>query len=299
MDEKLVWHHPYQRSVRGNLLPRMMNQTFVHVPSENQMKGALREFFLENGFKVDDIRAGKKERADFLISTDYERIILELKIKGEDEEELRDRRKILDSGSIYSRSESSLRRNRMSGLVRKGVSQLVETPDEADFKVLWLHAAGRYGEILETRLTATLYGRRQLIHTENEHDDRYCYYFDNSDFFRHRSVLNAAIVSFEDRCQLCINDLYPDADAFRRSEFRSLFGEGYIDPVEFERMGDAYIVDGSVDRRDEMAVTRFIIEKYQCGMVQSLDLAHHSVEIDLPRDRKAQGTDPKTSRDPK
>ncbi len=271
-----------------NVVPRKMNRISVHVPSEDQMKKTLRGFFRDNGFEVDDIPEGDEERADILISNDSERIILELKIKGEDEEELSDRREILDSGSVYSRSESSLRRNRMSGLVRKGVSQLVETPDEADFRVLWLHGAGRYGEHHETRLTATLYGRRLLIHTEDEHDDRYCYYFDNSEFFRHRNVLTAAIVSFENRCQLCINDLHPDAEAFRKSAFRNLFGEGYIDPVEFESRGDAYIVDGSVDRRDEMAVTRFIIDKYRCGMVQSLDLALHSVEIVVPQNAEAQ-----------
>jgi len=267
-----------------------MNRISVDVPSEEQMKETLRGFFRDSGFSVEDIEETDVERADFLIANDSETTILELKIKGEDEEELADRREVLDSGSVYSRSESSLRRNRMSGLVKKGVSQLVETPGNADFRILWLHGAGRYGEHHETRWAATLYGRRLLIHTEDEHDDRYCYYFDNSEFFRHREVLTAAVVSFEGRCQLCINDLHPNADAFRESSFRKLFDEGYVDPVEFEQKGDAYVVDGTVDRRDEMAVTRFIIDKYKCGMVQSLDLALQSVEVAVhPRPR---GTTP-------
>ncbi len=172
-----------------------MNRISIHVPSEDEMKDTLREFFQKNGFAVEDIPESNGKRADFLICDHSTKALLELKIKGEDEMELSERNGILDSGEVYIRSESSLRRNRLSGLIKKGVSQLMETPLENDFRILWLHGAERYGEHHETRMVATLYGRRFLVHTEKKRKDKWCYYFDNSEFYRYREQLTAAVLT--------------------------------------------------------------------------------------------------------
>ena len=76
--------------------------------------------------------------------------------------------------------------------------------------------------------------------------------------------------------QLCINDHHSLADEFRQSAFRKTFGTGYCDPTEFEEIGDAYIVDGPVNRRDENAVTEYLDKRYRCGHTQSLDMAMHT-----------------------
>jgi hypothetical protein len=171
-------------------------------------------------------------------------------------------------------------------LIKKGVSQLNETPVPSDFKILWLHAAGRYGEHNETRFVATLYGRRFLVHTEKERDNRWCYYFDHSEFFRHRESLTAAVVSCEGRCQLCINDLNPGAEKFRNSAFRKIFDVGYVDPREEEANGEAYIVGGAVERSDGLAARAFVAKKYDCGAVQDLDMALLSADVQVRRDAK-------------
>lgn len=262
-------------------------QVSLHVPTEDEMRNTIRGFFHELPFQIEDIPEGDEERADFLINDGDNKVLLELKIKGEDCNEVKERREVLSAGEVYLRSESSLRRNRLSGLIRKGVSQLIKTPNDARFKILWLHAAGVYGENHEKRLVSTLFGRRFLIHTQKRLEDRWCYYFDNSDFFQHRANLTAAIVSFNGRCQLCINNLSPDYDAFRNSRFRLAFDDGYIDPAEFETRGAAYIVDGEIDRSNESAVRNYISNKYDCGTILDLDLKLHSAEIAMPHVQKS------------
>jgi hypothetical protein len=161
-----------------------MERIDISVPTENEFKETLRRFFSNNDFAVSDIpNVPNDERADFFLDDGSSRILLELKIKGDDSDETQTRSGILETGNVYQRSESSLRRNRISALIKKAASQLQKTPLEADFRVVWFHCAGRYGQNHETRSVATLYGRRMLIHTEKKLKDCWGYYFDNSDFF--------------------------------------------------------------------------------------------------------------------
>lgn len=257
-----------------------MERIDINVPTENEFKETLRPFFSENGFTVADIpHVPDCESADFVLDDGSSKILLELKIKGEDCEEAETRSSILEAGEVYQRSESSLRRNRISALIRKAAAQLQKTPLEADFRIVWFHCAGRYGQNHETRAVATLYGRRMLIHTEKKLKDYWGYYFDNSDFFAFRDTLSACVVSWSGRCQLCINDLHEKADLFRKSNFRKIFNDGYIDPAEFEQEGEAYIVDGNVDRTNEQSIHSHLMLKYNCGKLLDLDLTMHSAEI--------------------
>jgi hypothetical protein len=199
------------------------------IPSEKEFRETTRDWFSSQGFRVENVSEhGNEERADMLIFDDTVRVLLELKIKGENEGEAEGRDSVLKSGGIHRYSESSVRRNRMSGLISKGVSQLRATPIARDFNVLWLHGAGRYADHHGTRFIASLYGRRWLISVSGQ-QGRYCYYFDNSDFFRHRTELCAAIVSWGDEGLLCINDLHADAGSFaNRHSARSLVNRASI-----------------------------------------------------------------------
>jgi hypothetical protein len=243
----------------------------TRIPTEKEFRETLFHFFNSHGFRVDDVSDDdNEERADQLVSDQSVRVLLELKIKGEDETEVAERDSALNSSGIHRYAESSIRRNRMSALIGKGVSQLIHTPIVADFNVLCLHSAGRYADHHQLRFVATLYGRRWLIQVPGS-DGRYCYYFDNSDFFRHRAALAAAIVSCGDECQLCINDLHPTAEKFRQSPFRALFSDGCIDPPELEARGDAYIAPANVTRGDEAAMLKGVAQKYNVARLLDFD----------------------------
>jgi len=244
----------------------------LNIPTEDEFRGHLKEFFSKADFQVDEVTENpEEERADLLVYDQSVRVLLELKIKGEDEFEAAARGTALASGGIHRYSESSLRRNRMSALIAKGVSQLTSTPLFADFNVLWLHGAGRYADHHQMRFLSTLYGRRALITTESNTDNLYCYYFDDSDFFRHRATLVAAVVSCGDKCQLCINDLNPTADKFRQSSFRALFKDVYIDPPELESRGEAYMAPPNFPRGDKDAMLKAVAAKYNVAKMVDFD----------------------------
>ena len=246
---------------------------FDYVPTEAEFKAKLQKFFSEHSYIVHDIfRENDSKRADFLLEDESVRVLLELKIKEDNPDEGRERDKVLNSGGIYEYSESSGRRNRLSALIKKGVSQLLSTPEHADFKLLWLHDAGRYAEHHFDRFKATLYGSRLVVPRNRPSDYKICFYFEDSDFFRYRNVLAGAIISHHGDCQLCINDLYLHADLFRHSSFCKVFKQGHCDPRELEENDQAYIVSPNVNRRNKSEVLAHLSEKYDCDNFLDLNM---------------------------
>ncbi|MGA1531322.1 MAG: hypothetical protein ACO398_11350, partial [Kiritimatiellia bacterium] len=79
----------------------------------------------------------------------------------------------------------------------------------------------------------------------------------------------------------CINDLSPRAKELRSSGLPPQMANTYCDPVEFERKGEAYIVDGVIDRRDTEAVKAYLRCKYDCGNILDLNMKHYSAMIKL------------------
>jgi hypothetical protein len=254
------------------------------IPSEGEFREGIREWFTSRAFRVEDVsEEDDEERADLLISDESIRVLLELKIKGENEVEEGERRSVLQKGGVHRYSESSLRRNRMSALITKGVSQLTTTPLQRDFDVLWLHGAGRYADHHGTRFIASLYGRRWLVPVSGQ-EGRYCYYFDNSEFFRHRTELCAAIISWGDEGLLCINDLHANANRFRESSFRAAFGDSCIDPPQAERAGEAYIPPADAPRGNVDAMLEAVATKYNVPRLIDFSPTMHIAEAAVGQD---------------
>jgi hypothetical protein len=251
------------------------------IVTESAFKEFIRTTFEHTGFSVTSIPESPTEKtADLHIADGSCSALLELKIKGDSDELVRKRDEILDSGEVFLHSESSLRRNTLSGLISQGVDQLVETANyDHDYKILWLHSAGLNAEHNDNRFHATLYGARDIIHIEDNIDEtRVCYYFDYSDFYRYRDVLDAAVLSSNEEAKFCINDLSPRADDLRNSSIRQIFRGGYCDPFEFEKEGIAYRLTTDFDRSVKGSALQEIRKKYKCGRVLDLDMQSHTAE---------------------
>jgi hypothetical protein len=248
---------------------------------EDQIRTVIRSYLSARGLIISDIpRSDTEKRPDFLVSEGKHRVIIELKTKGDDTEELVEKQNALANDTVFMRSEESLRRNRMSSIIANGVTQLAAYHAEPDaFRMLWLHSAGQYADLSMQRFQNTLYGAREIIHVEKQIPGRWCYYFDTSDFYLHRDILVGAIISRDGEVLICLNDLSTRIDAFRQSGLPPLFADQYCDPLELEQSGDAYRVDGNVDRRDSQAVKQYIVQKYNCGRILDLNMKHYSAEI--------------------
>ena len=113
-----------------------------------------------------------------------------------------------------------------------------------------------------------------------------CYFFRNSDFHRYRSTIDAAVaariagntVTFK----LCLNPLSPNYEELKVSPFASRF-KVVEDPIQAETDGDAYVVDGEIDRGDIQGVLKYLQEKYKTALLMNMDVAHVVASVSVPK----------------
>ena len=258
-----------------------LNSIDFSIPSEDDLLSQLEDFFVSSGFEYNRIPESVEERADFSVERCGEKTLLELKILGDDLEEDRERKSTLESGNLYTYTETAGYRNAYSKKIRKGVSQLNATPGSFSYKIIWLHAAGHYADHHTTRLRSTIYGMQKLF-VDGEDSIMDCHYFHHSEFFKNRTTLDAAIISCGNELEFWINDLATSYPKVLSSEIFDLLEDAAFDPTSFEREGRVYRVDGPVNRKDRESLLTHIEDKYRCGNVQEIDMAQHTVAAALP-----------------
>lgn len=237
------------------------------------------------GAKIVEIATSDKEEADFLVEMEGCRILVEEKTKFDDENFLLNRSRLLAEGKLHESFVPLVRNNRLSGIVTKAAKQLrsSSTPD-MDFHLVWFTATGVHAEAKYRQFIATLYGTTNIIEMDGSHYRR-CYFFRNSDFHRHADVIDGAIVAYvsgsDIGARLCLNPLSANTDALRASVLAEKFGTAVEDPILLEQKGEAYLLDGAVDRRDRGACLAFLQRKYRTGPLDTIDLGYLSAEIGI------------------
>lgn len=237
------------------------------------------------GFVVEEIpvRASSGQKSpDFNVIGKSSCYLVELKLKGDDPEEIDRDRRDLEAGKIVMKSTPVGPRNTLDKIISDGSEQMdVEDPSHSKFHVLWLHSWGLNARLLRERFRATLFGSVQVIHPPKIAPN--CYYFYNSSFFDLRQTLDAAIVSSDGELQLCVNTLSPRLDKFRNSELYQALLEGLCDPDFEEKNQCGFIADCSIDRRDSPAVIEYLKQKYNVSQLLDLNFTNHSAMIAAPR----------------
>jgi hypothetical protein len=240
------------------------------------------------GFSVSPIETGQLEQSDLLVTAGDTRLLIEEKTKLDDPKEEERRRATLARGDIHLESIPVKPSNRLSGVVRKAVAQLTSSSESIphDFRLIWFTALGINAEPKFNRFAATLYGYTNIIEMHST-GFRRCYFFRNSEFFRHRETLDGAVVAAESgdsfTLQLCLNPLSPRFVALRSCAFAARFESGVLDPTVAEGSGSAYIADTEADRADEAEVLAYLQTKYQTRPLMTFDVGHMSATVSIPR----------------
>jgi hypothetical protein len=227
--------------------------------TENQFKPSVRDWFTTNGFAVTDIPCEQgKKTPDLHLSKGQEEYLIELKIKGDNNEELARDFAVLAAGKILERSMPLSPRNTLDAIVEDGTRQITDfDPERRCFHALWIHCDGRDSHLLEERFRLTLFGQQRLFSSQHE-NVIHALYFRNSSFWRFRNGLDGVFLSFFVEAaltvKLCVNTLSTRAKAFRASALFSLHQHGLCDPEALERDVGVFVVDGVIDRTDEAAV---------------------------------------------
>jgi len=224
------------------------------------------------------------------VSIDASVLLIEEKTKINNPERLAKRRQSLDAGQVYSVFRPLVRDNRLSGVVRKAASQLASSSLRPhDFRLIWFTGTGHEAEALFEQFIATVYGTTNIIEMGASHF-RKCYFFRNSDFYRHAETIDGAIVAYvvgeAVSAKLCLNPLSPRASKLRTSALLERFGTAVEDPETREQEGEAFIVSGDLDRTNEGAVLAEIQGKYKTQPLMNFDLGYHSAAVAIPSDKR-------------
>lgn len=240
----------------------------------------VKRLFLDLGYHVNKIAETDEESPDFLMFDDTSSYVLELKTKFPSEAEIEERKNLLVAGEIHNVHELIIRKNRLSKIIKKAKNQLGNYKGKEILRMVWLLATGHLAEPRMLQFEATLYGLAPLVSNERTGD---CYFFYNSDFFRYRDVLDAAIVSTESEAKLLLNPLSPRYAQIKSSSLTKYLGKAVVDPIELEKNGKAFFVDSDLDRGDKEAVLRYLREKYKSDDIVNLTMNYLSETISIPR----------------
>lgn len=246
------------------------------------IKESKEEVFIKNvfqyfGFTLKKICESKAKSPDFITSDSQYKILLELKTKKESSEILNERRRVLATEKIYSKTTPLHRNNRISKLFDKSAKQFLSKKDSvgANFCFIVLYASGPSASYHLSQFEASAYGLVNLItYNNNKEPLRKCYYFQNSDFYTHRSIIDGAILVGENSLQFCINDLSPNFDDVKNSFFVNAFTYGVVDPIAKEEAGKAYSVRVDIDRNDEDSIIEHIKNKYSLDKITPISFIH-------------------------
>jgi len=221
---------------------------------------------LEAGeFTVRRIPRSISRTPDFVANDGVHCYVIEVKTKLDDVHEMSNRRGVLVSGGIHEHKGKLEKANVMSGIVCDASRQLSQFDGESiEFRLIWMVVCGLYGDEQWRKLETSLYGIRRILDLDEPSFTRQCFFYTFSDFHRHATIIDAAIVSTEKGHRLYLNPLSAGSSLLRCSKLYTLFGDAVCDPDELEKAGRAIVVDDpDVNRRDEAAVIDYLRAK--CG----------------------------------
>ncbi len=246
---------------------------------EEQFKPVLRSWFESNGFAVTDIPTANHPTPDFRIGNQSEEFLVELKIKSDDPEKLVKDSAGLSSGRILERAVPLTRRNRLETIVEEGYEQMKSfDPKKRLLHFLWIHCCGRDAWIQEERFRMTLFGQQRLVSTERR-NVLHAFYFLNSTFWHYRDSLDGVFLSVGDELKLCVNTLGVDEQRLRASQVFAMHSNALCDPRALQEDPTILLVDGGVDRNDELAVLAFLRAKYSLSHLQLFQIGAYSAAV--------------------
>jgi hypothetical protein len=236
--------------------------------SEDEFKPFIRSFLGELGLSVQDIPRRNSRTPDFDVVGKKGRYTIELKIKSDNQEEIKRDNEILLRGEVLSKARPVGPRNRLYAIIKDGIDQMKEhDPENNTFHVLWLHSEGRDPNLLNMRFHATLFGTQTLFSTEKEYAITF-YYYDESAFFTHRTELDGVILTYNDQLQLCVNTLSQRKESFRQSDLYKVLSKGLCDPDNIQTDEGVFIADCEIGRKNAVGIIKYLKTKYRLNHLQ-------------------------------
>ena len=240
---------------------------------------------------VERIPTAASKTPDFYVTDGKYSYLIEVKDRFPNAEEMKRRRKVLESGAVYDTQEKLSWNRNISKVICGAVEQLSSYTDkQADFRIVWLIARTLHPEVQIHQLEATLYGSVDIT-DRNEWDDgadvKPCYFFTYSSFFELSDKLDGAVVSDESRGKFCLNPFSAHYQDLKQSKLCTIFSadEAIVDPTEEEAAEEAYIADWKGSRKAKQVTLARLKENYNKPDLLDLEFTHLSGQIVVPRQK--------------
>ncbi|WP_295942641.1 hypothetical protein [uncultured Xanthomonas sp.] len=239
------------------------------------------------GATVEPVPTSQKEESDWLATLDGFRLLIEEKTKLENPDSAAARAESLKSGQFYGSTTPLSPNNRVSGIIGKAAKQLRSTGADVqhDARVIWFTSAGFDRETKDHQAYNTIYGATKTFDLDRSASLQDCFFFYNSEFFRHQDIDGAYLVVADQESatvRLCLNPHSSRWTSLRDSPFAQKLVTGLVDPVAQEAAAEAMLVDGPVDRRDSAAVLNYLRTKYGIQKLMNMDMNMASTVIAVP-----------------
>jgi hypothetical protein len=243
---------------------------------ENESERHMRQVLEHEGFRVVRVPSRSTKTADYRVSDELHKYLIEVKSKVDDPEMMAIfEQDFLEKGEA-TRREPGGYTSGMTKIIREAAKQLHSTPtDPGEFKLIWFAARGDSPELQMDQFRATLFGEVCVVTARAGQSLRTmpCYYFTFSEFYTHRHI-DGAIASSETHGGLYMNTFSSKAGALRKTKLFRMFDSfgAVCDPPALEARDDALVFDLDTDRRDKAAVYSALCEKYRFAPDQLLPI---------------------------
>jgi hypothetical protein len=248
---------------------------------KNQIAG----FLVSRGLTVKEIPRSQHKTPDLLVeegTTDA--VLLEIKVKTDNPDEMQALAEKLAKGGIVGRSKPTDGWNRLDALISYAVRQFEEDdPGHQFHRVVWFCCVGLDSHLYEERLKATIYGSQKLISMEISGVVT-AYYFWNSAFFRNRGELDGIVILRGDQAQLHLNEHSSRFASIAQSAFAKAFGPGVFYPKKYATGPEVMICDFAGLRDASEPMLDFLRTKYGVEHLQTINMGMHSAMLNRPED---------------
>ena len=217
------------------------------------------------GFEAERIPEAEGERADISAWKNGDYYLFEVKSR-DDHPALMEKIEKRQDYQVTGYNKELKRSNKISSILEKASSQLVQTPKpNNEFSCVWFRAVDHFIPDEIEFIKASIFGIKHLLVSDSERKTYHikCYYFDYNDFYCFKNI-NAVVIDNGNAIHICINNHSNRITEFRNSELYKYFSESnaLIDPDKFTKDSGILVADIDCPRNQVDKLKDHIQKRY-------------------------------------
>ena len=236
--------------------------------------------------KIPESRVKGEKRPDFYAILGGDNYIIEQKTKDISEEALEKMRAKMDEKGVISEAIPMERQTRYSRRIKDSVEQLQACKKEG-FKISWFHNVGIEASNHKDNFKYALYGIQILSDFTPSGTARECFFFNQSDFYRYRDVIDAAIVAVDNgetaELEMYLNPLSKNYKTIKDSALCKIFIDKgvMVDPLMLDEQGDIFYADEKAGNNSDEIIEN-MKKKYGCKQLVSIPMQIITARMIVP-----------------